>query len=478
MPNYYVDLKQFFWIWFSKDPENYLGIENALRLIRIRHLHPDAKLTLVYSSQSLNDVALKELQAFSERHKIILIDFDNDLPPLLTNEQDKALYETAKQEIAHARNNKGGNMAAASDCVRNLIPVLKKCSNYADCDVKFNFSKKRSQLKVKAPITLTVAIENDVLNISMPSFNNDFMLVARSPRDPENISTEAIERLRFVQKEMLSRYANVGEALFRHPIKGFPSDLNVYPDYAAVIRRYFQQNPQSDIFALRQFIQKIDIVQYFEAMPEEPRTLILQQEQIGKLTSDQLKIAFAKYIIQQSTGKVLTAQEQVRLSSHCIELAEEMLVRMRHRLYTLSVTWISGPINYFALYQDVLPDYPILTEEGLMINEWNKYVKCLQSAALAANNLGRYLSSITSLIAAASPIMDEQQEKDAFEFTGTLGDQSWSDKGMQKKLERENKLNQAAITLQYAWKNWKKAKNTKEDNAPLVANRKAAKRCI
>jgi hypothetical protein len=45
-------------IWFSNNPDVFLGIENELRFIRLREKNKNHKLAFIYSSKCLNPLAI------------------------------------------------------------------------------------------------------------------------------------------------------------------------------------------------------------------------------------------------------------------------------------------------------------------------------------------------------------------------------------------------------------------------------------
>lgn len=450
-----LSFKRFFWIWFSKDPAQFMGIENEVRLIRARHLHKNTEFTLVYSEKVLDSETLVKLKTFTKKHNIKLLDFDKELPHFLKHEIDKKIYQLAKDEIAYSQDEQGGNLAAASDCVRTLIPLIENWGNYTDFDVRFNFSKKRT-CQVKSPVVLKVDIDREKLNIPIPSLNNDLMFVARES-DQKTLTSDAIHRIRLVQKQILKRYSDVEAALFQHPIRGLSTALDLHQDYSAIVKDFFRKHPKANIFAFRKFVKSLDIVKYFEGISPQDRKLIFGQETMADLTAESLAIAFGKYVVEEQIKKTLSQEEISRSSSGLKKITEKMMERMRHRLNTIAVTWISGPINYFSLYEDILPSDAIF-KDGEVLNIWLTYVKLLESSGYESNHLVRYIPSISPHFLDKEAIIENPLES-----IGIFGDQSWSTQGMYNKLEREKQMTTAAITLQHAWRNYKSKKVSPEE---------------
>ena len=129
-------------IWFSKPntDEPLGGIENELRLIKARETFPKHSIRLVYEPANLSDTAKEKLNKFCDRHQIELFSLDDVESKLKASRQDGTLtaesvdvqldlLKIAKQEC-HAEL---GNLAAASDIVRILTPVLQvPVSNLAE----------------------------------------------------------------------------------------------------------------------------------------------------------------------------------------------------------------------------------------------------------------------------------------------------------------------------------------------------------
>src|SRR3990167_9122427 len=96
--NYYYDLSKIFLIWFSHYPKQALGVENELRLIRMRQKSPQTVISLIYSAQLLTSNAIASLCAFCKKHSIDLYDFDTEIMSLLSHHNDVRMFQIARKE--------------------------------------------------------------------------------------------------------------------------------------------------------------------------------------------------------------------------------------------------------------------------------------------------------------------------------------------------------------------------------------------
>ena len=181
--SYIFDISKYFKIWFSPNRDVFLGIENQLRFVRMRHDNPNAQLHLIYSTTCLSTEATNALVHFCSQYSITPIVFE-DIECQLMNNMDKALYALAKEEILHTLNNTGGNMAAASDIVRMIIHVIQEYGIYSDFDVETRLAEFNSQyITLRGPLLfnaelipisstqMTLAPNSDFLAFSLNSSN-------------------------------------------------------------------------------------------------------------------------------------------------------------------------------------------------------------------------------------------------------------------------------------------------------------------
>ncbi|TAL58696.1 MAG: hypothetical protein EPN84_12470, partial [Legionella sp.] len=220
-----VNLTKHYKIWFSKKEHAFMGYENQRRLKRMRRECPNAQISLIYSASCINKSATERLKNFCNTNKISPIDFDSlDISHFSTKE--KRLYSIARNEIDKSRNNQGGNLAAASDCIRRIIPIIEKCGTYSDLDIQVKFNKNENFIfDVNTPIVYPY----DTKDKNFVTFTNDILIVANDPNAPDKIAKEARKLIIMDQKALIKRYDNpkdiIGAPLSRYSSK---ISFNVY----------------------------------------------------------------------------------------------------------------------------------------------------------------------------------------------------------------------------------------------------------
>lgn len=260
MTKYYdFSIHKFYKIWFSSDTQQFLGIENELRLVRMRTLHEDIVIYLIYSSKLLNSNAVKDLHAFCERYRIIPIDFDTQLLELLTEENDIKIYNLAKLEIENYQNKNFGNLAAASDGVRVISTVIKEYGIYSDFDVHFDLSSFQNQIiKLEAPVLLNMEIL-DFKDKVMISPNSDFLAYSIVSSNPNELTTESLLVIQNLQETAIKNYEfpYTSEIMISFKRNEFPQH-----DYYERFFNTISEHKPVDIFSFRKmfnaFINTID----------------------------------------------------------------------------------------------------------------------------------------------------------------------------------------------------------------------------
>ncbi|MBS0290003.1 MAG: hypothetical protein JSS07_08240 [Proteobacteria bacterium] len=237
-----LDTRKLYRIWYTKNPEVYLNGENKIRLIGLKHLNLEAKITLIYSSLVFSPTSLSEFNEFCARLKIDTLDFDTQLPALLKNDLDKEIYQLARSEIKNALNNKGGNLGASSDCTRTLVPIIENFGIYSDFEPILNFSSLPPRIGLQSAFILPIEKEPTF------SFNIDFFAVAQDS-GTNKIAQEALMAIRLLQIQILEKYKNPFKAL----IDGCQGEI-LAKDMLPIITDYFKSNIKSDIFAFREYI--------------------------------------------------------------------------------------------------------------------------------------------------------------------------------------------------------------------------------
>lgn len=441
-----VNTKRQYKIWFSGDPNTFLGIENELRFIRAREKNPDAQFNFVFSAKCLSEEALRKLHSFCGRHHIIPVDFDSELSPQLEHELDKKLYEMAHLEIDKKRLNQGGNMAAASDCARLIVPLIEKSGIYSDFDVEINFSEQPQFVEVKAPIVL-------------PSFthfgmglNSDFLMLSVDRENPLKLSPDAIDKVRLVQAFTLNNYANPKEALLNDEFMPGISVGGLSRIQKAIICDYFHKNPDADIFSFRSFLCTMSIFDVFDALPYK-KSIFHVESREGLSESELLnEMNFGR--ITHLPGKV---ENEVRLLKHSLEIR--------------SVTQISGPKrNYIELIKEAFPPKGFrVTSDflGEIIEPLHHHLQVLTLLAnmgVDVNGFSGCYRSKNSFDGFLGSNISMTSTENMIDAIGKLCDTSWSMEGEKKKAQREVTISNAAQTIQNAWKTYK-------SSTPLLALR-------
>lgn len=208
MPNYHFDLSKVYFIWFSHYPDEALGVENELRLIRMREKSPQTIISLVYSSQLLTTNAVTSLRAFCGKHRIVLYDFDTEVMSLLTHPKDIRMFQITRKELMMTKKQLGGNFAAASDSLRLVVPVIAKLGIYVDLDVPCAFGNS-AEIKVSAEAPLLLNVEGELV-LQGRAFNmyvnTDFIACAYDENNPTELAKDALTTIRCIQDRIIKNY--------------------------------------------------------------------------------------------------------------------------------------------------------------------------------------------------------------------------------------------------------------------------------
>ena len=256
-PSYLFDLTKYYKIWFSTMPNQFLGMEEQLRFIRMREDNPESVLHFIFSKACLSEIAIQKLNEFCAQYKIKPIAFE-DLEPALLHDQDKALYTLAQQEIVNCIAGKEGNMGAASDCVRLLVPVIERYGNYGDFDVRIRLSTLgATYVTLRGPLLFPA--ETLVLNqqAAILSPNSDFFACSFDQNNHEQLSRDALGAIRRLQAVVLQKYrtAFAAEKLFGlnklTAMKNYPE----LPELFAEFHRRYPHNPT--VYDFRTYLKSL-----------------------------------------------------------------------------------------------------------------------------------------------------------------------------------------------------------------------------
>ncbi len=248
--SFWID--KYYKIWFSDNPEVFLGIENELRFIRMRENNKDHHLVFIYSSKCLNSNALDKLIKFCARYNIQPVDFDTEVPGMLTEQLDKDIYNIGQLEINNTLAKSYGNLAAASDCARLLIPVIKKFGIYSDFDVEHTLSTLKANIvSVRAPVLLNSQISYDDQKASIYA-NSDFLAFSFDADNPDELSAEALTAIRNLQQMIKEKYSKP------LTLYSFTADPTCKMDFGPTEEFFRQASGNPTIFEYRKFMSNFD----------------------------------------------------------------------------------------------------------------------------------------------------------------------------------------------------------------------------
>ncbi len=260
---YQFNTQQHVRIWFSGNPDVFLNEENQLRMVQFRSLNPKAKMTFLYSSKMLTPTSLKKLQSFCEKHKFEPLDFDTELLSACKTPIDKRMHQIAQIELDAHMKKQGGNLAAASDITRLIIPVLEK-GTYSDFDTEIYTDKLPEFIPIKGPIIMNIGIledylacSNDILGISVDHNNT------ASP-DVEQMLMPIKNHINYVYSEKIFR------TLVDFPIPSSHPIVNFYYSNKPLMKTLKASNPYMTITDFRAYITNLD------SYSEEEKSLLIR----------------------------------------------------------------------------------------------------------------------------------------------------------------------------------------------------------
>lgn len=217
--------------------------------------NPEAALSFIYSSSCLTKEAIQELNNFCKRYNITPVEFEN-IEENLENEHDKKMYELAKEEIFRAFENTGGNLAAASDCTRLIIPVIEQYGIYSDFDVESNLTKLGAEIvSLRGPVLFPAEmVEFRTLRLSC---NSDFLAFSISNQDFSCISKDAISMIRNLQSIIIKNYQQPF-AWDKISLGKDIKEMNKYPELNGILEKFLRNYPDNPtIFDFRVFLSTL-----------------------------------------------------------------------------------------------------------------------------------------------------------------------------------------------------------------------------
>lgn len=391
---WWLNTKKHYKIWFSNDPDTFLGMENQVRFIRAIEKNPNASFGFVYSSAKLSNQACAKLKIFCEQYKITPLDFDKEIPDLLKHDSDKEIYQIAKQEMQ----SKEGSLASASDCTRILIPVIEKLGIYSDFDVVVNFSTKPERIAVKYPVIMPVdsdekkGLQVNIDFLAVAEFESKSLSTTVESKTHSTHSPSPVECIRAIQLRTINKYANASLGLSTPLFKGLGTLIDNIPLAHILVNNFFQKNPKATVFQLRKYL----------AESKENYQFKIHQETIS-----------------------LNGQESKKLRS---------FIRDR------SVIDFSGANSYAGIYESFIPKDGFTSKNGSLTpsDNWKSLVSAMKNSSLDHNDL-RSCVITGNNISTVGMKLSEAKSIDA-----GVRDSSWTECGREKMKEREAKLFSAA----------------------------------
>lgn len=387
-PLFLFNLQLFYRIWFSNDPDRFLGIENELRFIRMRKQNRNKKIYFIFSASALTPNALRDLKKFCQTHQFFPVDFDTEIMPMLEHEYDKEMYLIARAELMHALRNQGGNLAAASDSLRLIVPVIEKFGIYSDFDVELHFNKQaRPGIEVLAPMLFNVdvdLIENGAATAFLA--NSDFLAFACDRQHTEKLSEAALLHIRGLQKKIIDKYKNpfTMQSLFH---RDEIAAANFSPGILHVFELFSRLSVKKSVYQFRKFIMEYD---YPGALPE-------------------------------------------------------VKMQLQYLLILWSVTRMSGPCIFWSSYMNERPENDRFTYGSVPSNyqPYKKFIELMMHSRVAANK------DITTCVLLKNTVTERKKFGKQAPEPGVLADLSWTAAGAKHKAKREGELLRVTRRMQF-----------------------------
>lgn len=261
---FYFNFKRHYKIWLSPNPNEFLPMRNQLRLIHAMQINPGIEMRLVYSQKCLNYKAIEDLKSFCAQYKIIAVEFES-LLEMFTG-KDSLLAKIAMQEIDSFLDNAGGNLGAASDCIRLIKSIIEMGGIYSDLDVKTSLLKLFANIpdqnywvQLKGPVLffgLQMSLHPKPSTLLM--CNNDFLAFSSRPNQGQTVclSAEAEECLNNVQDVIVSNYTtpfnmNKFFQIIADVMEGYKLRLKHNKAFSECIQSLVSNKLELSIFLLR-----------------------------------------------------------------------------------------------------------------------------------------------------------------------------------------------------------------------------------
>lgn len=385
---YLYNLTKYYKIWFSLNPNIALGPENELRLIRAKAKAKDTTLSLIYSSKCLTDKAKSDLGNFCKQHSINLVEFET-LESMLENEQDKKMFQLAKNELDKVLDKTGGNIGSAADFVRLILPVIENYGIYSDLDTECNLAQlNASFLQLRGPVLLPIEMLPTPQSKFCLNFNSDFLAFSITQENPDKLSPKATEALRSLQTAIINKYQkNFTWEVLADDVLITGLAYDVLPN---LIKDFYAQYPGNrTVYDFRKFVSSLPDMPVSSTQPESLNTFLMR----------------------------------------------------------ISVISMSGPGVYSALFNNALPKGETRIPTLIPFDE-TKWKTLLQQQELCSTG---FYDPIYDLIKTENSFFGMLKARTTGK-SNNPADQSWTAKGILNKQERERKMDDATKTIQSFWR--------------------------
>ncbi len=486
MPKYQFNTQNHVRIWFSGNPNEFLNDENQLRMVKFRQKNPRAKMTFIYSSSMLNAEAMEKLKVFCTKQHFTPLDFDTELLAECIEQIDLDMHKTAKMELDAYINQKGGNLAAASDIGRLIAPLLIR-GTYSDFDTNIEVEALPDIVDSNGPMLLDIGSlvhSQFEMSFEVPLMNNDIIGIAM---DDNGIDPAAKDQLRLIQGGILATYnqgalktlkqlsnsqLSAGSPLVQlYKMRFFSILFELNPDINITDFRMFLDKSTRNIFSAFRIVQPEEYYTITEGLDKQlltrlggalenmtnedfPEDFTLEEQAIIKrayvdiLKSGLKQISKALLSISPvqaaSIGDAYNTIKDIDDPEECYRLLQLPATGQRTALLKDSVVLFSGPMQILStlLQGESLAD--VLTSE-----EKSRPYKMM---SFDGNNLFDNFNSGQSL-RLGSNVQMFQSKLTGVENNGKTNDMSWMSQGQELIRKREDKLHDAARIIQTTWKN-------------------------
>ena len=463
MPNA-INSKKLVRIWFSSNPNEFLGLENELSMIRLVEKNPRAKISLLYSRKCLSTngkslQTLVNLAKFCKKHKITPIDFDTliDLKSPNVDPHDKEKFQDAQEQIDLKLSNQGGSFAAASDFARTIVPVLE-IGNYCDFDTEVEFNSLPELVPVKESLIFPAQTNPDGSMVT----NSDFLAASVDPKNKDKLSEEAIKRIRLLQNKLSQNKKLSKEVLLS---TGPGSMFIATPEGIRdkVIDSFLTKNQDKSISAFRVFVESIDVRHYYSLLasfvPEYPPADKLSDKECAR----RLGVYLYKNVLEIPQPPIHKVNLEGMAQRHVNTFKNDLLIR--------SVITTSGATpNFYYLFSDIKGK-----GKNRELNKGMEMCERTLACGLKANNLDKCVKDQESKPLKLYSFIASLTGKKAYPMVGELNDASWTPLGKLKKDEREQKIRSTGIKFLYEFKRRKKKGTLGKHAQELVQKMKGLK---